>query len=450
MGLIPVILDDFPYPGDKDLFTGIQEINKNNYKEALKYFEKGSTYDNEYASLFTAIIYFTGFGLPKRDSVKAMNLLKQIASQWENPVAQYLIAAMYDEGDDGVMKNTKTCTEWYLLSANNGWLFSIGNVGYAYTFGCGVKEDHKKAIEWIEKVLKNEDTKTDEILYLFGNKNFKVNFSKADKDAVANALKMTGGELVNPVAVLCDANYKNPSWLKIARVVVWDLSTNKSSSALAPCQHYIADIYLNGKNNVPRDSEKAMYWQRKSANNGNANSCRALGLQYEIGTHLKQDYKEAMKCYEKPKYIVGGYSENFHIGGLYYRGLGVKKDWKKALEYLVEAAFLDKNERAFLLMGIIYEAGKYGVSRNIKEAVKCYMEIFDLGNPAGAIALALIYCKGVGVKKDEGKTVHWFIQAMTAGCQDAQVFLSLIEVQGFQAAANIILEFYDIEFNLFT
>ncbi|GAA5813281.1 hypothetical protein MFLAVUS_006756 [Mucor flavus] len=442
-------LDDFPDPGDRDLFNGIQEINKDNYKEALKYFEKGSNYDNEYASLFTAIIYLTGFDLPKRYPAKAMDILKKIASQWKNPVAQYLIAVMYDEGDDGVTEDTETSIEWYLLSAKNGWLFSIGNMGHAYTFGNGVKEDHKKALEWIEKVLEREDNKTNEILHLFGNKKFKLNLTKVDRGIIAEALKLTQGELLSPVSVLCQDNYRHPSWFKIVRVLVLLMLTNWSSSALASCLNSIAHIYLRGKNNVPRDREKGICWLRKSAEIGNSNSCRELGFQYEIGTNLKQDYKEAMHLYEKATYIGGCFLADFRIGALYYRGLGVKKDWKKALGFLEKAAFLGRHERAFLLMGIIHETGKYGASRNIKEAVKCYMEIFDLGNPTGAIALALIYCKGVGVKQDEGRTIHWFMKAVAVGCQNSPIFLSLIKVQGFQAAANIILEVYDIEFELF-
>lgn len=443
------ILLDFPDPGDRDLFNGIQQINKDNYKEALKYFEKGSNYDNEYASLFTAIIYLTGFDLPKRNPVKAMNLLKEISLQWKNPVAQYLIAVMYDDGDDGVTENAETGMEWFLLSAKNGWLFSIANLAHAYTFGKGIKEDHKKALEWIEKVWTIKDNKTDEMLYLFGNKNFKLNLTKADRGIAAESLKLTRNELLSPVSVLCEQNYKHPYWPKLVRVLVWLMLTNCSSSALAPCLNSIAHIYLRGKNNVPRDREKGMYWLRESVDSGNSNSCQELGFQYEIGTNLKQDYKEAMKLYERATYIGGCYFANFRIGALYYRGLGVKKDWKKALVCLEKAAFLGRHERAFLLMGIIYETGKHGVSRNIKEAVKCYMEIFDLGNPIGAIAMALIYCKGIGVKQDEGKTIHWFMNAEAAGCQNAPVFLNLIQVQGFQATANIILDVYDIEFELF-
>lgn len=60
--------------------------------------------------------------------------------------------------------------------------------------------------------------------------------------------------------------------------------------------------------------------------------------------------------------------EIFRIASLYYRGLGVKKDWKKALDYLEIAVSAEKYEHAYILMGIIYEMRKYGVSRDIKKS----------------------------------------------------------------------------------
>ncbi|KAI9354473.1 hypothetical protein BD770DRAFT_412236 [Pilaira anomala] len=84
---------------DRNVYNGIQEINKNDYRKALKHFEKGSSYDNEYVLLFSAIVHLIGFSSEECDLKKTMDLCKRVASDWKNPVTQYLIGCMYFEGE---------------------------------------------------------------------------------------------------------------------------------------------------------------------------------------------------------------------------------------------------------------------------------------------------------------------------------------------------------------
>lgn len=54
-----------------------------------------------------------------------------------------------------IPKDTKASFRWFQQSAKNDWAFSIGNVGFAYSYGGeGVEEDHQKARAWLEKVVK--------------------------------------------------------------------------------------------------------------------------------------------------------------------------------------------------------------------------------------------------------------------------------------------------------
>lgn len=166
-------------------------------------------------------------------------------------------------------------------------------------------------------------------------------------------------------------------------------------------------LYIDGKNNMPRDLNKAMYWAKKSAKNGSSSSCRYVALQYEEGTVVKQDYTEAMKWYKKSQDIRGQTESTFRIDRLYYEGHGIKKNYHEALTYFEIAARYGDHPLAYFFIGEMYENGK-GVPIDYKQAIGCYMNAFNLDYPTGATAIRLVYCKGEGVKRDEKKAIERF------------------------------------------
>ena len=61
-------------------------------------------------------------------------------------------------------------------------------------------------------------------------------------------------------------------------------------------QFNLGVIYGNGKG-VPKDYQLALYWFRRSANQGNARALTQLGLMYEHGNGVTQDFVLAHKWY---------------------------------------------------------------------------------------------------------------------------------------------------------
>src|SRR5208337_4851335 len=57
-------------------------------------------------------------------------------------------------------------------------------------------------------------------------------------------------------------------------------------------------FYENGKG-VPQDYKEAVKWYLKAAEQGNASGQNNLGLLYRNGKGVPQDYKEAVKWYRK-------------------------------------------------------------------------------------------------------------------------------------------------------
>lgn len=91
---------------------GIQELEKQNYEEAVKYFKKAA-----------------GKG---------------------NAEAQNRLAMRYSSGQ-GIEKNMKEAFKWYLKAAEQGHVQGMYNAGQCYYLGIGVEPDRQKAADYLRK-----------------------------------------------------------------------------------------------------------------------------------------------------------------------------------------------------------------------------------------------------------------------------------------------------------
>ncbi|KAG2200322.1 hypothetical protein INT47_000315 [Mucor saturninus] len=175
-------IPDFPQPGDEAFFEGLDKVNQNDYTEAFKCFEKGSRYENEYASLLVASFYQAGF-IPsgKREPEKSLELYKKVANKHNNYLAQYLIGCMLIKGDiDGVSPNFKEGIRWLKVAAENGWNDANIRIGMAYQYGEGnLTVNYDTAMSYYLKVI-DSDTyygyPKNTQLGLFGHTDFQITF----------------------------------------------------------------------------------------------------------------------------------------------------------------------------------------------------------------------------------------------------------------------------------
>ncbi|KAI9343816.1 hypothetical protein BD770DRAFT_430773 [Pilaira anomala] len=436
----------FPDPGDRDVYNGIQEINKNNYFESLEHFEKGSNYDNEYALLFSAIIYLTGFGLEKREPRKSMELCKKIASDWKNPVAQYLIGCMYFDGVKGVPEDKKSGVHWISLAAESGWPYAIAKMGQIYAFGAYVEKDHKQAINMYDKLTKNDESENklikDETFYLFGNEKFEVDFTNVNQEEIKKVQDCLNQGSISPVKIISITNKYKVSHYDdyFHRIFLWNLLTRKKSSGVVASQIGLYNIYTTGGSNVPWNTDKALYWAKMAGKNGHERLCVNAGQMYLCNS----DYTEAMIWFKKST-ALGGTFGLFFIGLMYYKALGVKRSCEIAIECFNDFTNEEDDDAdAYYLMAEIYQVGGERLRQSSEIACEFYKKAFQLGKPMGATRIAAIHCKGLGVKKDNTEAFEWLKKASWNGCSIASSLMSLIAVVGFRAAEPFIIAVLNI------
>lgn len=110
---------------------------------------------------------------------------------------------------------------------------------------------------------------------------------------------------------------------------------DKAESGDFNAQCFIGHMYLSGKG-VDQDFEKARYWYKRVIEQAGADAKivahanLVLGVLFNTGKGGKQCYKTAMQCFENA--AQQGYTDaHINIGLMYAKGLGVKKDFQKAL-----------------------------------------------------------------------------------------------------------------------
>jgi TPR repeat protein len=125
-------------------------------------------------------------------------------------------------------------------------------------------------------------------------------------------------------------------------------------------------------------------------------------------------------------------------GALYEQGLGVPRNFTRALEWYAKAAYAGETE-GWLRLGFCFEVGM-GTASDMDKAVAYYEQAARAGSPAGDYKLASFYLLGRGVVKDEARGFALLKKAADAGeggaCNElAAVYLSGLFGQPKDAAA---------------
>lgn len=178
---------------------------------------------------------------------------------------------------------------------------------------------------------------------------------------------------------------------------------------------------------VPQDYKEALKWYRLAAEQGDAFGQHALGLMYGRGNGVPQDFKEAIKWFQLAAKQGLPFSQHL-LGGMYARGQGVPQDYKEALKWFRLAAEQGDRDAEFAL-GHMYVEGN-GVPQNYKEASKWYRLAAEQGQIEARVALGFMYEEGKGVPQDYKEATKWFRLAAEQGDAFGQLKLSQKFAQG--------------------
>ncbi len=116
------------------------------------------------------------------------------------------------------------------------------------------------------------------------------------------------------------------------------------------------------------------------------------------------------------------------LGLLYDNGHGVEQNYSEALEWYKKAA-ASGDALAHNNIGVMYFAG-FGVPRSLAEAMKWFLAAADLGSPGAADNLGEMYARGLGVPQDDAEALKWFRKAADLGHGPARQKLEALLAKG--------------------
>jgi len=324
------------------LYNGIGcETNRDEAMRILESYANAGYCEAEYE---LGLIYYHGVGL-ERDSIKCTyHLLK--GAEGGSDRAMKLLGDCYYDGY-GVNVDHKLAFKYYRLAADKGNVEACEQASHCLIAGDGVQSSYKAAINYLVKAAVAGDSDAQVSLgnrYFYGD-GFRQSLSRAaywyKQAAKANnptALKSYGDMLEEGKGIKRDVK---------KAIEMYTLAVDLGNyDACAP----LADIYNRGRKGIKRDYSLAlMYYEIAYRNIDDPNSAFEYA---ELLSHGKgvavADYSKASKAYEFAA-DNGSLPAIKIIGEYYLKGIGVNKDYEKALRYYLEAAKQGDEESEILV-----------------------------------------------------------------------------------------------------
>ena len=163
------------------------------------------------------------------------------------------------------------------------------------------------------------------------------------------------------------------------------------------------------------------------ANQGNSAAQNRMGVRFEKGQDVQQDYVQAARWYHVAA-DAGNVFAQCNLALCYADGRGVQQNWQEAVRWF-RAAANQGFAKAQNYLGLRYDNGE-GVEQNESEAVRWYQAAAEQGFAEAQYNLALSYELGTGVQQDWQEAVRWYRAAAEQGYAEAQNYLGLRYANG--------------------
>ncbi len=345
------------------------------------------------------------------------------------------LANMYYYGK-GVERNYETAFKLYEIAADNGDIYAIFKLGIMYKDGHYVEASYVDAFEmWdSEPNLKNVKLKDD----IYKEFKFEIKgrhpidmtpIKYPDLELAIEGDARAQYDMGNYFENTKDHPYEILDKHMCIEAKLWyELSANSDYSE---AQFSLGRFYH--ENN---DTEKAIYWFKKSADQEFIKSYYEIACIYET---------EACKNDELMFHYMKKAADNeiplalYKIGCKYYYGIGVVKDEEKAIEYWIKAmdkkcyavikmfeiAAEDGNIEAQCNLGLIYKKGSINII-DFGKAKYWYQKAAESGHNVAQVNLGCMYEDGLGGEECLEKAKHYYQLSADQGNSNAMFNLAIL------------------------
>lgn len=219
----------------------------------------------------------------------------------------------------------------------------------------------------------------------------------------------------------------------------------------------LANLYINGDDEVDIDPEKAVYWFTKLADLDDPNAQFNLGLHCAKGFGIERSFEKAaywLECaakngdsdaptlLEKIKKAVAAekivdtgdaqaqadLAEVYMFIGNSLEQAGPEEDYAIALDYAQKAA-MQKNGDGLWIAALAYQHGR-GVAENIDKAIQLYKLGASIGHAPSQHSLGCFYFRGDVLEYDPKKAMDLVEKSAVQGYKLAELAMAQVYASG--------------------
>ena len=177
------------------------------------------------------------------------------------------------------------------------------------------------------------------------------------------------------------------------------------------------------RDDLTKDSQAAMNWYLKAAEQGYDIAQYSVGILYYLGEGVQQDYAMAEEWFRKAAAQEGESVVPYMLGKLYEEGHGIQENPDEAQSWYLMAAARNYIP-AQLALGSLLASGQGGripeKDRNYSGAMEWYLKAAQLGDAQAHYEIGRMFDEGVGVVQDDLKAKQWYAQASARGHAGAE------------------------------
>ncbi|WP_455197333.1 SEL1-like repeat protein [Kaarinaea lacus] len=248
--------------------------------------------------------YLTGNEVVK-DPIKASELFMQ-AAKLDHPRSQYQLGLMYIDGI-GLQRDTDEAKQWLSKAAS-----------------AGIVDARDVLNNLTPKQVKKEETTTVAIV-------IDTLSEPAEPDAnvtLTSQQELLKQQTIRPTRTRQESTPQQPQLSSLEQ---------QASSGDSAAQYTLGLNYLHGRNNFAQDTQQALQWLTKAADNQVTEAQIELGNLYFNGTEVERDYEQAAYWLEFAA-GSGDPDAQYLLGRLFQKGWGVARDKSVAIMWYRRAA----------------------------------------------------------------------------------------------------------------
>lgn len=367
-------------------------VKAESYPQALQLLRDAADRGYVHANFAIAVMYANGWGVTK-DDAQIMKWYRKAADNG-HPSAMLQLGIINEKGR-GIPVDFAQAVKWYRAAAELGSASAMGNLGRMYVDGQGVEKNDAEAGKWFRKalaILREEEKSGDTNAMVSLAQVYAYGRGAAEDEAEAMKWWRKAAAHENAVAMnrLGDAYAKGQDVTKDASEA-FNWYRKAALKGFTPAMTNLGDAYHQGQG-VARNHNKAKKWWAKAAETGNTAAIDKL-RELKVATNtFNTSRKDAAK---------GHVGSIFDVGLSYEQGRGVEQDYTEAAKWYREAAEVG-HVQAMLNLGLLMEAGQ-GVGKNVKEAVQWYRKAAARGSHPAERRLRLLGKEVGGARASNSK-----------------------------------------------